>query len=404
MIPQISWRNIWRHRSRSLAIMASVALGLWGGIFIISISYGVSMQRKSDMIYNYLSHIQVHHPEFRDDPQMMYDITDGMAHLEAIRTIPGVAHSAARTLTYGMISAPSDAGGVQVHGVVPDAEKFVTNIDERLVEGEYLAEGARNAIVIGKTLADKLNVGLRSKVVLTFQDKDNEIVAGAFRINGIFRTASSKFDEANVYVRSDDIARIIGTEIPIHEIAVLLADDKEIETVRTAISAAVPDAEVLTWRELSPELNYMDEMMDSILYIFIGVILFALAFGLVNTMLMAVLERTRELGMLMAVGMNKMRVFTMVLLETTYLAVIGAAVGMGLSILTIRWFERTGINIPSIQEGMAMYGMGDALYPHFSWSFYPPIIVMVLLFSVLAAIYPAIKALRLNPVEAIRKI
>jgi putative ABC transport system permease protein len=144
--------------------------------------------------------------------------------------------------------------------------------------------------------------------------------------------------------------------------------------------------------------------MSQMLYFIIGIILLALAFGIVNTMLMAVMERTRELGMLMAVGLHKAKIFGMIVLETILLSVQGAILGMALGWLTIRYLSQTGINLSQFSSGLSSFGIGEHLYPALDPNQYPLIAGLVLLTALLAAIYPAIKALSLKPAAAIREV
>ena len=384
--------------------MLSVALGLWGGVFIMSLSNGVSIQRKQDVIYSYLSHVQIHHPDFMDERLLKHYLPDGADILAVVEQQPLVQAATARTLTYGMAASARNSGGVDIHGILPDKEQHLTNIDDKLVAGTYL-EGDRHPIVIGQSLADKLGVGLRSKIVVTFQDTTNEIIAGAFRVSGIYQTVSPDFDEVNVYVRADDVADLMGLSGPVYqEIAMLAVDEDSVTTLKNNLQSLFPGPDIQEWKELSPELRFLDTAMDSFLYIFIAIILLALSFGLINTMLMSVLERTRELGMLMAIGMNKWRVFSMILMETLYLAIIGGIIGLGASWFSIKAMEDTGIRIDAVSEGMASFGMTSTLYPVLDIAYYPPLGAMILVFALLAALYPARKALQLKPAAAIRKI
>ena len=403
MIPIIAWRNIWRNRTRSLVIIASVTLGLWAGVFVTALSFGMTEERKHQMINEQISHIQVHNPAFIDKQEvnqfipMGPDVVDNIAQKPMIKAISG------RSLINGMLTAPQGGNGVRIIGLYPEMEANLTGLNTKVMEGEYFPD-QKNRILVGKALADKLGLKLGSKVVLTFQDTSAEIISGMFRIGGLYKTVNAKLDESLVYVSNEDLARLMGTEPLIHEIALLVQDDNQVNTVQSDLESTYPALTVRNWKQLSPELEYLDEMMDVFLYIFMGIILFALGFGLVNTMLMAVLERVRELGMMMAIGLTKTKLFFMVVLETAYLSLTGAAVGLILGGLTVYFTGRTGISIETVQQGMEEFGMGSQLYPSLSWHYYPIIAGMVIVFSVLAAIYPAIKALRLNPTEAIRKI
>lgn len=403
MLSILSWRNIWRSKVRSLVIITAIALGLWGGVFMMGLSFGMSEQRKEDLIKTQLSHIQIHQPAYLNNREVKHLIPGGQRIAEQIRQDTMVKAATARVMLGGMISSAAGGHGVMIIGVDPETETTVTNIHEKLTEGAFL-EGKGNQLFIGESLAHKLKVKLRSKVVLTFQDTSGSIRTDLYRIGGLFRTVSSMFDESTIYARQGDLNKTMETEGIVHEIALLVQDQQMLPELQENLKTKHPALEVRNWKEVSPELKFMDEMMDSFLYLFLGIILLALTFGLVNTMLMAILERTRELGMLMAVGMTRIRVFLMIVIETTYLTLVGGAAGMGLAYLTISWLGKKGLNLEFMMDGLEMYGMSPVIYPQLDFEFYPKVTLMIIAFAIISSIYPAWKALRLKPVEAIRKI
>jgi len=186
-------------------------------------------------------------------------------------------------------------------------------------------------------------------------------------------------------------------------ISILLTSVEHDKDVAASISKIVPDMTVRTWDEIMPEAGMYTSAMDFYLMIFMVIILLALGFGIVNTMLMAVLERVKELGMLMAVGMARKKVFRMIMLETIFLAITGSAIGMLISYLLIWYTGSTGLDLSTMyQEGFEAIGFSAIIYPEMSWDSYFQIIVMVILTGILASIYPARKALKLNPAEALR--
>lgn len=403
MISIIAWRNIWRNRTRSLVIIASVTLGLWAGIFVTGLSFGMTEERKYQLIHEHLSHIQIHTQKFSDKKEITEFIPNATQMIQQIDEQPSVTAVSGRSLINGMLMAPQGGQGVRITGIYPDREDELTGLSSKVVEGEYFPD-KKNRILVGQALADRFGLKLGTKVVLTFQDTSAELVSASFRIGGLFKTVDSKLDERVIYASIDDIAKEMKSTPLIHEVALLANETDQIETLQTELKSTYPDLKIQNWKQLSPELKYLDEMMDLYLYIIIGIILFALAFGLVNTMLMAVLERVRELGMMMAIGLTKTKIFFMVLLETVYLALTGACIGLVLGAITIWITGQTGIDLGVVQEGMEEMGMSAQLFPELNWKYYPIIAFMVIVFAVLSAIYPAIKALKLNPTEAIRKI
>lgn len=162
--------------------------------------------------------------------------------------------------------------------------------------------------------------------------------------------------------------------------------------------------EVKDWESISPELAYADKIMESWLFLIMVIIMLALIFGIINTMLMAIFERRKELGMLMAIGMNRSKIFFLVLTETLFLSIIGAPTGLLLGALTIKITSQTGINLGIIAQGLESVGLSAIIYPEIQPHFYLFITIMVFLFTLIAAIYPSRKALKLKPTEAIRTI
>jgi len=397
----IAWRNVWRNKLRSSIVIASVVLGIWSGLFIMAMVSGMNDQRLSSFINTNLSHIQIHNAGFQENFDKKDTIIGSNTLLKEIDTMNNVTAYAKRLVLQGMASTAHGNYGVKIMGIFPDEEKNVTDISEKLVQGTYLYKLKRNPIIIGEKLANKLGVKVNSKVVLNFQDSNNNTVSTGFRVEGIFKTINSSFDEENVFVKYDDLAPLVSLSGKYHEIAILCDNITETETVKSQIKT---NNSVESWDQLSPELGYAQETMSNFIYIFMGIILLALAFGIVNTMLMAVLERKREIGMLLSVGMDKRKVFTMIILETLFLAFIAALLGVLLSIWTIEYFGRNGINLSAVAKGLESLGMGARVFTKLPFAMYVDITLMTLSVALIAAIIPARRALKLNPAEAVKAI
>lgn len=402
MLTIIAWRNLWRNRTRSLIITTSVALGMWAGTFIMAIYFGMGEARLRIAIDNEVSHIQVHHPGFADDKEAKYNMPmDSLDQL--FRQIPAIQAYSLRSVTTGMLATTSGSQGIQVNGVDPAAEQATRGMKNFVQEGDYLDSEKRNRVLVSTKLAQKLKLDIGNKIVLTLLDTANNITAGAFRICGLYHTNNAPLDELNVFVRKTDLDHLIGTAGRAHEAAILLHRDDALDSVYQQLKQALPQFRIERWQEISPETALVLSSLDTYSLIFIFIILLALSFGIINTMLMAVLERTREIGMLMAVGMNKLKVFGMVVLETIMLAVIGAPAGLLAAWLTTLGLGHTGINLgPVMGESLRDFGYAPVIYPVLPWHNVVQTTQLVLLTAVLAAIFPALKALRLKPVEAIR--
>ncbi|TAL60223.1 MAG: ABC transporter permease [Bacteroidetes bacterium] len=404
MIPLVAWRNIWRHKIRSGVVILSIAVGLWAGAFMVAFSWGMYDQYMRETVETQISHLQLHHPLFEDDHEVQYYMSEAAAVKKRIGNRKEELAFTARTVSSGMVSSPSTASGVTIYGIFPEEEDKVTKLASRIVEGKYLDSAGRNPVLIGEKLAKKLKVKLKNKIILTFQDTSGEIVAGAFRIAGTYRSKNTRLDEMNVYVRSSDLNRMLNTEGAVHEIAILLKNGSKADPVKEELQSAFPALSVKTWKDLSPELELVINSFGEYMYIFVGIILLALTFGIVNTMLMTVLERVREIGMLMAIGMTRLRIFFMIMLEAIYLALVGGPLGLLTAYFTVQWTGKRGIDMSMFSEGLSEWGFSSVVYPKLAPGYYFPLTMMTVLTAVLSAIYPAIRALRLKPSEAIRKI
>lgn len=404
MLRKISWRNIWRNRGRSFVVIGAISLGIWSVIFTYAFMNSfLDGYIKNQILYE-TSHIQIHNPNFKTDFEIKYTIENGNDILEEIQASNEHKAIAHRSICNGMIASPRKARGIKINGIIPEEEMALSNIDSFVSEGTFFEDVKRNPIVIGYRLAKKLKVKLRSKVVLTFQDINGDIVSGAFRICGIINSSSPTYNELVVLVRMKDLNKLLAIGDEFHEIAIIERDKVDVVASTDILKNKYSTQQVESWKELAPELEYFQKSSEGFLWVLQIIIMIALIFGIINTMLMSVLERFKELGMLMAVGMNKWRVFFMIMLETLFLALVGSPIGLLLSVLTVSYLGTYGIDLTAYSASLETYGYDNILYPYVKTSTYVQVIVGIFITSILGAIYPAIKAVRLKPVEALHKI
>ena len=399
----LAWRNIWRNKVRSMLIMSSVALGLFAGIFVLALYEGMLRARVRAVIDREVAHLQIHHPRFKDDYDPAFLLGDKDSMMQRLSGLPAIRHGAWRSVAQAMLSTATGSAGVQILGVAPADENVVSQLAQKIVDGTNLDPAKRNALLVGRKLADKMKLRLGSKVVLTFTDRDQNITAGAFRVSGIYRTDNTPLDELQVYVNLQTLNEYLAIGTGGHEVAIILFDDKEVESAKQALQQRFPDQSVKTWKENSPETDYMVTSVDQFSYIIIVIIMIALAFGIINTMLMAVLERTHEIGMLTALGMNRPRVFKLILTETVLLTIVGVPVGFVGTLLTVGHFSRAGIDISSFSgEAMSGFGFSSMIYPEFPWRSIPVVMAIVAGTALVSALFPSLRAIKLQPADALR--
>ena len=404
MIWSVAWRNVWRNKLRSLVVVLATAIGLYGGIFMISLMNGMVQQKIDASIDNEISDIQIHNPKFLEDESVQYTINDPNLVTKALDENAEISVWCKRIKATGMASTAHSGNGVMINGIYPEKEIMVTAIHNLLIDGSYFIKKSRiPSILISKKLSEHLQAEVGKKVVLTTAALNGETAQALFRIEGIYKTSNNMFDEMNVFVNAEQLEQMVAPgSILISEIAIRKSEQADLTTLTNTLKSSFPQLSVLSWQELSPGLMAMTALMNQFGYILIIIILLALTFGIVNAMLMVIMERTRELGMLMAIGMNKKRVFLMIMLETIYLSVTGAVIGVIISMATIALTSRSGINFAGWAQGMESLGYSAHIYPVVETGFYVFLGVMVIFAATLASIWPARKALKLQPAVAVR--
>jgi len=406
MIGNIAWKNVWRNKVRSLVVVLAIALGLTGGIFSSAVLKGSGDQRVREAVGRETSHLQIHNKAYAGDNEVRYVIDGDLKELETVLDTTRTVKAWSPRVKFPAMAGSANAGtGVMVVGIDPQKEQQVTDIHSLIVDsGGSWFNGYRGVpVVIGQALAKKLKVHLHSRIVLTFQDLNGNLTGGAFRICGIFRTSNSVFDEMNVFVSRTDIIPLLNAgPAACHEIAILLKDAGMVEQTEKILKGLYPGLLVQNWKEIDPVLGMINDLMDLWLYLFMGIILMALGFGIINTMLMAILERTRELGVLAAIGMNKRRIFLLIMLESVFLSLTGGIIGIIMGTLFTGYTRHTGINLGSLSEGFEAIGYNPMLYPSLDLMFFINLTLMVIATGILASVYPARRALKLRPAEAIR--
>ncbi|SHI14871.1 ABC transporter permease [Ferrimonas marina] len=401
----LAWRNLWRNKLRTSIMLGAVVFGLIGVVAMIGFIAGLYGNMIQNAIAWQTSQLQVHNQRYLDNPDIQDRLIDPQALLDELAALPQVAAWSERFVAEGMVASARATRGIRINGVQPAEEAAVTPIADAVIEGQWLDDQGRNPVLVSQKTADRLRLKLGSKVVLTFTDGQGDVAGAAFRVRGIFQTPSTAFDDGNLFVRKSDLTALAGLDGS-HELAIRLTetDYQAIEPVlrvKQALQAAsAPQNRVRDWQEIQPMLASILGQMGISNAIIIGIYVVAMGFGIINIMLMSVFERTREFGVLMAVGMQKHKVFALILLESAWLGICGGLLGVlaGLGLMQI--LQRTGISLGGMADGLGAFGADTLFYPVVTGQEYGLIFLTVVAASLLAALYPARQILRKRPAEA----
>lgn len=404
MIFTMAWRNIWRHKARSLVIMTSIALGLFAGIAVLALYEGMMAGRIRTVIDEETGHIQMHHPEFSNEFEPRYVIHQSDEIIQKIKTIPEIIQINKRTLVNGMLSTPTGTAGVQVIGIDTSTEYTFSSLKNKIKEGKEFLAHKKHQVIIGKKLAKKMKLRVGSKLVLMFNDTTNNLVSSAFRVAAIYQSSNAPLDERLVYVSGNELSSLVGLPGQIHQIGFKLKEDDDVDRIAATLQELFPSIKTETWKVLSPETEFMVKTVDTYSYIIMIIIMIALAFGILNTMLMAIMERTREIGMIAALGTSRVRIFFLVLLETVLLTLAGAPIGIFSGWATAAYFHKNGLDLSGMGEDlMSNFGFRTIIYPEFPAEKLIPVLSIVIITALLSSLLPAIKAISMKPIDALKK-
>jgi len=403
MIVKLAWKNNWRNPVRSLIVLLSVAMSVFAGIFILALYQGMMDSRTRNVINHETGHLQIHHKKYKEEEWLpalpRVDVLDTV-----LRNSSLVSAYALRSVLNGMASTPTGSNGIQLVGIEPEGEYGTTGTNQTIIEGKPLTSQDEHHVMIGKRLADKLGVHTGQKMVLTFADSAGNLMSSAFRIKGIYQTENAIRDAFRVYVLRKTISYQLQTPDLVQEVSIVMSNPDSLLVLAHRLSLLTGDHLVETWMETSPETYLMISFVDRYSYVVMTVLLLAIAFGIMNTMMMSVLERSGEIGMLRAVGMPVRVLVSMISLETLFLTVLGVPVGLCLSWILILLLQHTGIDFSKTgAEMMASFGFESRLFPVYPLSKIPGILLLIFLTSLFSALLPVWKSVQLNTLRSLQE-
>ena len=404
IISMLAWRNLWRNHRRTIVMVSAITIGVWAMIFMTALMRGMVNDMVRDGIRALPGHVQVHHPDFRDDPSILNLIPTSDSVLTAAFSQAGFDGWSSRVKVPAVISSERESRGVTLIGVDPALERSLHAVGSEIAVGRNLEDVNDGGVIIGRKLADRLDTEIGKRIVLMSQDPDNEIADRGYRIVGLFEANLEQVEESFVFVAKATLQKMLRIEDQLTEIAVLASDYRNLEALTEQVTElAGENVEVLPWQQLNSYLGGMLKVMDGFVLVWMIVIFLALSFGLVNTLVMAVFERVREIGLMLALGMRPSNILGQIIVESSLLLVFGLILGNFLAWASVVPLQ-DGIDISAVAQGMEMFGASSVLYPELELKDMITANVVVLVLGFFASLSPAWRASRYEPIEAITKV
>jgi ABC-type lipoprotein release transport system permease subunit len=397
----LSWRNLWRNSRRTGIMLGAIAVGVWAMIFMTALLRGMVDDMLTQGIHNLPGHIQVQDPAFLDDPSVVNSIAAPDGDFSASLDQLGAARWATRIRVPAVIASERETRGINLIGIEPAAEADISGLPALMDTGRFLESNQDQGLILGARLAERLETRLGKRVVIMSQDPANNIRERGFRIVGIYRAKLPELEELNVYAAGRTLQQLLHIEGRISQLIVVGNDYRDIEPLYQRLRKLLPATlEARAWYQIDSYLAAMSRMMDGFVLVWIIIIFLALSFGLVNTLVMAIFERVREIGLIQALGMRPALIVYQILLESLFLLLIGLGIGNGLALVTIKPLQG-GLDISAVAEGMAMMGASSILYPKLLAADMLLANAIVIVLGIVTSILPAWRAAGLDPVRAL---
>ena len=400
----IAYRDLFRHRRRSVFTLMAVALGLALLFVMNGLISGMMAESLQNSIRLRTAHLQLRAASYQEDQLGLQskDLLADPAGLVAQASALSQVQAAAPVLWVGgILNTIDESAGLQVMGIDATSPLYEP-IRSGIVAGAWLAADDRDGVLIGRGLADSLKVGAGQKVSLAIVTADGQPDEGIFTIRGLFSTGIPGYDESAVFMTLDKAQAFARTGARASAVMILLNDRAETDTVAAALRR--PDVAVLTWTDLNSFFVETMQLASSLYVLLDGIVISIVAVIIANTLLMAVFERVREMGILSALGMKGGQIRQMFLLEGASLGLAGVAVGAVLGLLGVSYLATTGIPLSEKTAAVAGSGfaIGTTMRASFDWGTFAALAVATLIIVLLASLYPAWYAARLEPVDALR--
>jgi ABC-type lipoprotein release transport system permease subunit len=404
---RLAWRNLWRHRRRTWLTATAMIFSNVLLVFMISLQLGSYDMMINNTLRAFSGHLQLQREGYIDNPKLRSSIAAAQTLAGEVRQALPNARVAARAAGFALVSSEQRSFGAQIIGVEPQHEPGVSTVPGLVSQGRYLDDLNAPEIVVGAVMARNLKAGLGDELTLLGSGRDGSFAAGVFTIVGIFDSGSADMDRSFAEIPLGYFQEMFAMGDHGHSVAVAL---ESLDQLNSALQAARSVATgrdglaVLDWNLLHPGLKQAIQADFSSAWFMYGVLIVLVAFSVLNTQLMSVLERTREFGVITALGVKPGRLASLVVLETTLMALLGLLIGVFLGGLVALYFNTMGFSYPGMEEFAERFNMADTMYPSFTALSLLLGPAVVFLFCLLASIYPALRLRRLRPVDAMRAV
>jgi len=401
LLMPLAWRNLWRNPRRTIITVLVVSVGLWSILTLAVVLGALSTSSRDTTLKLMTGQGQIHAAGYRDDPTVAHRMPPPNTSLARMLHSPAVQSFAARVRVSAIVQSEYKTLPVTLAGVVPADERKISVIPSQVTIGRYLDGAGDNVIVLGRDLAERLKTRVGKRVVVMTQNANGQLAERAFRVAGLF-AGSRRAEDEFIFTGIQTAQAFTGIGNDISEISFETTSDAALPGLITALHQIAPNLDVQSWKELAPLPYAVSAYVDLILVIWLGIAVSLVTSGIVNTQLMAVFERTREFGLLQALGMRPRLVLVEVAMESMWLNTLGIAVGLAAAIASVRAFPN-GLELGFLARGAEIFGGSHLLHLHINLGDFVLYSLIIWVLGVAATLWPARRASKVSPVEAMSR-
>ena len=407
---KMAWRNIWRNPRRTILTVCAITFASVLLVFMLSFQFGSYETMINTSVKISTGHLQIQAENYQEKKNIRFVISDPQAIADRVAKIPEVAAYTFRGQAFSLISSKDRTYGVVVTGIIPQREAIVSRLKKLVRDGNFLSANDINQAVVGRLLAKNLRVTIGDELTMLGQGRDGSIAATVVQVKGIFSSGIDEFDRSAIQIPLSTFQDIFSMDDAVHEIVVIAKSLSDVSKIKSKIQTDLDGInshkplKTLDWQDLMPGLRQAIEMDLVSGLIFYGLLIIVVAFSILNTFLMAIFERTKEFGVMMAIGTSPRRLTKVLLVESMAMTLIGIIAGIILGIVVTYYFQVHGIDFSGGSELLSQFGITGRMYPKLSLLSVSIGPFMVLFFTFFAALYPALKIRSLRPVEAMKAV
>lgn len=407
---KMAWRNIWRNPRRTILTISAIAFACVLLVFMLSFQFGSYSAMINSSVKIHAGHLQVQAKGYQEKKSIRLVVPDPPAVGSVLDGVAGVTAYTYRANAFSLVSSKERTYGIIVIGIDPIREAKVSTLKKLIRKGSYLSEGDTDQTLVGELLARNLQVGLGDELTVLGQGRDGSIAATVVKVKGIYSSGMDEFDRSSIYMPLKNFQDVYTMRGAVHEVVAIGSSLRVVSKIKKAAQTGIEKLDqkhplvVLDWEEIMPGLLQAIEIDLISGIIFWLILIIVVAFSILNTFLMAVFERTREFGVLLAIGTAPGRLTKLLLIESTAMTLIGVVTGIIIGSLITWYFQVHGIDLGGSSDLLSQYGISGRIYPQLSLltAFVGP--GAVLLITFLTALYPGLKVRRLRPVEAMTAV